>query len=1116
MWKAADECLVSLLNKRVKFPLNRISEFNSHNLSRDKAKPNLTTLHMDIHRCRFVPYPPSAITALAFTHSLGSGSHNQPLRLAIGRANGDIEIWNPWRGDWIHETTFRGGKDRSVEGLAWIRDPDEKEKDNYVIHGRLRLFSTGYSNSITEWDLCTGLPLREGSAGSSEVWCLAAQPRWTAPKKGKIDVGVAEKEGEVRRQDLVAGCADGSLVLLSTVDGQLNFQRYIARASKKNARALSIAFQDRNTVVVGFADSAMRVYDIRNGFLIRTMTLSPGARGGPKETLIWAVECLKDGTIVSGDSNGEVIFWDAKNYGQLQRIKGHEADTLCLAASEDGQTVFSGGMDRRTVVYNLQAAEGQRRRWAMIAHRRFHQHDVKAMARFENSKMSLVVSGGLDTNPIITPLREFGKEYHRKLSYTPQVPPIASAGRLLVSWWNNEILIWRVNRPSQQASELSFPEAETSYKTLARLTVKGDENIASVSISPSGTSLAVATSAEVKLFKLLQREKRGVIKIRKMEVPHHFSVSGARLVLFSADSKWLLTISPDSTLGLTRLIMDAEMQQTPLLRTRVNLQRLHRHRTTQNSLNGSWGSYDTTITRAAFSHDSRLLAVSDLSGHIDTWVLEGHEDLTAPALDVAGRASPDSTSDSDSESDVNDDANTGEKTTTIIYGQHWARNPLGHMIPRLPSSPLILSFRPPSPSPSVTTSRYTSLPNGNSAIHSTPHNAQSHSHSFPGAGEYRLFILTASHEVCEFEVLRARLSDWSRRNAGFLPEEFQVQGERAVGCLWDVADRRERVWLYGSNWVAMFDLAQDFPRPKTVNAEINGLLSVEKNGDMRGKANTRKRKRNSLHETRGQLPTTGAGGRVRDDELGGGFASRKMRKLDAEGGIEEMDLEDPSRMGKRKAAFDSDDEDGSEEDEEQVLGGLRELRQAPEQAWKHRDEDEEMENVVIAANGDTVEGAQMLGNYTVSRRIIGEEGDGGEENPGKDNENMVGGSRGLRQASLEIDAGEQTGEFIHADGDTLDETHKLGNYTVTRPVVPFTNGVSKHPSTSKQAGFYITNRYRPILGLVPIIHDEDSKGQEENGDGQATPPALEVALIERPFWELDLPPRFHGNQEWEK
>ena len=76
---------------------------------------------MDVHRCRFVPYPPSAINALAFSHpSPGSGSGSgrgdlpDDLRLVLGQANGDIEIWNPLNGAWFHEMTFRGGKDPSI------------------------------------------------------------------------------------------------------------------------------------------------------------------------------------------------------------------------------------------------------------------------------------------------------------------------------------------------------------------------------------------------------------------------------------------------------------------------------------------------------------------------------------------------------------------------------------------------------------------------------------------------------------------------------------------------------------------------------------------------------------------------------------------------------------------------------------------------------------------------------------------------------------------------------------------------------------------------------------------------------------------------------------------
>jgi hypothetical protein len=45
---------------------------------------------MEVHRCRFVEYQPSACNTLDFTPP----SVTVP-RLACGRANGNIEIWDP-------------------------------------------------------------------------------------------------------------------------------------------------------------------------------------------------------------------------------------------------------------------------------------------------------------------------------------------------------------------------------------------------------------------------------------------------------------------------------------------------------------------------------------------------------------------------------------------------------------------------------------------------------------------------------------------------------------------------------------------------------------------------------------------------------------------------------------------------------------------------------------------------------------------------------------------------------------------------------------------------------------------------------------------------------------
>ena len=343
---------------------------------------------MDIHRCRFVPYPPSTINALAFSHShIFKSQKAPPPRLAVGRANGDVEIWNPLNGSWLQESIIRGGKDRSVDGLVWIQDPNEEDSNGKTILGKSRLFSVGYTTTVTEWDLEKGRPLRQASGNHGEIWCLAAQPALKSPANG-----ATVTQGQWRGQDLITGCTDGALVLYSTKDEDLQLQRLLVKPSAKKAKIISVTFQDRNIVVAGCTDSTIRIYDTRNGTNLRNMSLGAGPSGGPKEIIVWSVKVLQNGDIVSGDSTGELRLWDGKTYTLTQRIRSHKQDILSLATSHDGSTIFSGGMDRRTVVYK-QAGKGKSR-WAEVGHRRYHTHDVKAMASFEHKAVSIVVSGG--------------------------------------------------------------------------------------------------------------------------------------------------------------------------------------------------------------------------------------------------------------------------------------------------------------------------------------------------------------------------------------------------------------------------------------------------------------------------------------------------------------------------------------------------------------------------------------------------------------------------------------------------------------------------------------------------------------------------------------------------
>jgi U3 small nucleolar RNA-associated protein 4 len=543
----------------------------------------------------------------------------------------------------------------------------------------------------------------------------------------------------------------------------------------------------------------------------------------------------------------------------------------------------------------------------------------------------------------------------------------------MASWWNREIRIWRVKSKAEGAEK---------PKVVARIAIQGEDNITSVSISRDGTLLAVATASEVKLFHLAPADPSmgPALRIRKLEMP---VTKGAKLVRLADNGKWLAMVTVTNDIQLARIVESDDPTERPrVLPQLLPLYRLRRDELPRDPFNGPWGSYDRSITQAEFSTDSNVFAVADLGGYLDTWIVAGYEDITAPEFDVGSSAHTSATDDGEDSDD--DEEEELRKKVITVFGQRWVRNPSGHLLPRLDAAPLLLSFKP------LLEGSTRPEPNGTPAMHATRNNPHPHPHSHDTPDvEQQLLVVTAKLELSIVDVLAGRLSEWSRKNPpSVYPSQFRRLDDPVKGCIWDTAENKNRLWLYGEKWLFMFDLSTDFPMDTAEGAD-----AVESTPA------TKKRKRALVKEA-GRKMNSGAGSTIPLGEA----PVAKLRKFTSGKG-DKSGRSAWIELGSTRHGSGSDEDAYDDlEVRHQVLASMRQLQ----------------------ANDDSPADAVM---------------------------------------SVE-DAGDKDNS-----GDDKRRRHE---------------------------SWWNTFKYRPILGIAPV--------------GPADEP-LEVVLVERPSWDLDLPPRFVGVHE---
>ena len=442
-----------------------------------------------VHRCRFVPFAPSAITALAFSPYSST--------VAVGRANGDIQLYRTTPHTY-HYKTLPGTGQSTVQSLLWTQSPSGEE----------RLLSAGLNARLIEWDLTHLVPRHATDSYGGAVWAASIVTGYSLAQQVAAGEGASvESVGHSGyASSVVLACEDGTLRLFDTSDPTTP-PTYIKALSRHTGRALSAVWYDPLTVVSGGSDGSLRVWDVLSGR--NTSRISVGGDG----VNVWSVACT-EGRIISGDSVGAVSVWDYHYGTLLHRLLHHKADVLSLSVTTNGRTLYSASID--ATVSQCQLLDGEQ--YVMAAPLRDHTHDVNVVA--VGATEGLVASGGEDTVLVI---RRVGEVKAAKLMPYPHRSTVSVASGMFLVRHNKRLSLYQLpdlhSKPASQLSATSAVDDDdsatgTSYTHLLDIDTEGSQtaaeqawtaaplNLICSSLSPATTHIVCSTPLILRLYRL--------------------------------------------------------------------------------------------------------------------------------------------------------------------------------------------------------------------------------------------------------------------------------------------------------------------------------------------------------------------------------------------------------------------------------------------------------------------------------------------------------------------------------------------------------------------------------------------------------------------------------------
>ena len=474
------------------------------------------SLPVAVHRCRFVKHIGSTIVSIAAAEKI----------VAVARANGNIELWNAKAKGWFLERTIPGSA--QIEAVCIT--------DN-------RLFAAGLSGNVWEYDLEALKPIHSTDSHGGAVWSMAVNNDGTS---------------------LAIGCEDGHVRIFAITADGLEFAK---TSEQHGGRIMALAWHPSGKFVVsGSIKGEIRILDTQSGVAAQRMTLDT-YRG--EDTIVWDLLVLPDSTIVSGDSLGNVSLFDWHSATLAKRFKAHSADVLCLAANRSGNRIFSSGVDRKVVELTLTttSSSGSDALWVISGQRKFHTHDVRAIAYLQDRPFDALVTGGVDTSLVISsPASKFMRMTQQRMPTFPHrsIVSLATPARLVMAHMDDHVNVWSLGNAvnpldSQPTIEDHQPLEHRPHQLLLTIKPKLAANISASAISNNGSLIAVSDCHRTKLFRVTYatNDDAASPQIAPMKASGAVQLPGSHSIKFTPDGTRMVVAGNDSVVYIVGI--DASM-----------------------------------------------------------------------------------------------------------------------------------------------------------------------------------------------------------------------------------------------------------------------------------------------------------------------------------------------------------------------------------------------------------------------------------------------------------------------------------------------------------------------------------------------------------------------------